>query len=137
METKKAIVILAFVAITSVIVTLSVYEYVTVVDVEELEMYLTVGEHVGFNVETSAIFFGTVPRRGSANRDIIISNSNGNPLKVNIKTFGKLSKWVYVSDNNFVLQPKENRTVRVTAVVPEDAKLGNYTGSLKIIFRNL
>jgi hypothetical protein len=135
MEAKKTIATLIFVVVASVVLTNVIYDYLTVVDSKELKMYLTVSDYVGFNVDPSALFFGTTLKGGKASRDVIVTNDFNLALKVDIHAFGELTKWVYVSDNGFLLQPDENKTVKVSVAVPKDVNFGNYTGILKISFR--
>lgn len=104
-------------------------------EVREYEIYLTVGSYVGFNVNSSALFFGTITAGGTGSREIIVNNHGALPRKVQVETSGNLSDWVKVSDNNFVLQGYENKSLEVNATVPEDAEFGNYTGILKLIFK--
>lgn len=137
MEAKKAVTILVLLISVSISMTIFVYNYLTVVDVKEFGMYLTVESYAGFNVGTEAIFFGTIPPGGGGSRNITLRNGYNIPLRIDIQAFGDLSRWVYVSENGFILQPDENKSVKVTTLVPGDAKFGNYTGSLKIIFRKV
>ncbi len=135
MEAEKAIVILIVAVLLSVSLTKLTYDYFTLVDTTRFDMYLTVSDYVGVNADTSAIFFGATFPGGSSNRLVLLNNSYSFPVKVELEAYGQLSNWVYFSDNGFVIEPNEGTTVNVHAIVPEKAKHGNYTGSLKIIFR--
>ena len=137
MEAEKAIVILVIVVLSSASLTKIVYDYFTLVDVVEFDMYLTVSDHVGVNVGTSAIFFGTTFPGGSSNRLVMLNNSYSFPVKVELYDSGDLSRWVYFSDNGFTIEPNVNGTVRVGVAIPEDSKYGNYTGKLRIVFRKI
>ena len=99
-------------------------------------MYLTVGDYVGFNVDTDAIYFGVINKSGSGSRIIDIKNTDV-PYMVNIESYGELAKWVYVSENNFLIRPYENKSLKVTVLVPPDAAYGNYAGLLKVILRKI
>lgn len=134
-EKRKRLLILTIVTITLIFSGYLLFNYSTIVDIKELKMYITVGEIVGFNVGTEAVFFGTIQRGGSGNRDLIVTNNYTFPVKIDIRAYGELAKWVYVSENGFLLQPNENKTVKVSLIVPKDANFGNYTGILKVNFR--
>lgn len=105
---------------------------------EDIDMYLTVvkGNMVGINTNTDALYFGKVRKGGVSTRKIIIGNNDEKPHLIQIKTFGDLSKWVYVSDNNFILHPGESKNVSVSCDVPKDADTGNYTGGLQVVYLN-
>ncbi len=107
--------------------------------VKEIDMYLKVveGYRVGVNTDTDALYFGKVRKGGLSTRRIIVSNYDDDPHFVQIRSLGELSKWVYVSDNNFLLAPNESRNVSVSCDVPRDAEAGNYTGKLQVIYYNL
>ena len=135
METKKAIIILVFAVVTSFILTNVIYDYLTIVDSKELKMYLTVADYAGFDVNTSALIFGTVPKGGSSSREVILTNDFNIPLKVDLKAYGELAGWVHVFENGFLMQPNVVKTVKVSATIPENAKFGNYAGILKISFQ--
>jgi hypothetical protein len=106
---------------------------------EEVDMYATVveGRMIGVNTDTDAIYFGKVRKGGLSTRKIIIDNNDEKPHLIQIKTFGDLSKWVYVSDNNFVLDPSGSKNVSVSCDVPKDAEVGNYTGKLQVVYLNM
>jgi hypothetical protein len=106
---------------------------------EEVGMYVTVveGRMIGVNTDTDALYFGKVRKGGLSTRTIILGNYDENPLLVQIRTFGDLSKWVYVSDNNFVLYPSESKNVSVSCDVPTDAEVGNYTGKMQVVYLNV
>jgi len=97
------------------------------------KMHLIVGDSPGFDTNNDYVVFGRVPPTGASTRHINLYNIN-ETRKVHITASGKLSSWVSVSENNFILQPNEARNLDVTASVPLDAKNGDYTGTLMIDF---
>lgn len=101
--------------------------------VTEYKMHLIVGDRIGFDLNREVITFGMVTPSGTATRHIDISNG-GHTSRVRITAFGELADWTVVSDNNFILQPHENKIIDVTVAVPADAELDEYTGTLKISF---
>ena len=134
MKIETASFILAGAVIISVIATVMVFHLVPSHETEELEMRLQVSDYVGFDVETSAIVFGTVPPGGMGQRDIIINNLADEPRNILIRAEGGLSEWVSVSENMFLVLANEEKPVSVHVQVPEDAEFGNYTGTMKIHF---
>jgi len=114
-----------------------IYSYYIIYDYQEKNMYLTVDNYVGMNVDSSAIYFGTVPPEGSSSRKIFLEHKHNKPLLIQLKTKGDLSKFVSVSENNFILEPNINKTIVVSVYVPKDMKYGNYTGRLAVVYRRI
>ena len=99
---------------------------------EQFNMYLTVGNYTGFNVDTSALFFGTVSPGGWSTRSLSITNHGNATTRVELQPTGNIS--VTFSTNGFNLEPGENKSVSVTATVPVDMPYGNYTGKLMLLY---
>jgi len=106
----------------------------TLYETKQIDMYLTVGNYTGFNVDTDAIYFGTIMPSGRGTRIINITNSNQISI-VNIKSYGELKEWIYISENNFILNPNEDKTVNVMVYVPKNIEYKDYKGVLKIRFK--
>ncbi len=115
------------------------FENFVIFSTEEVDMHIKVvgGKMIGINTDTDAIYFGKVRKGGLATRKIIIDNNDDRPHMIQIKTFGDLSKWVYVSENNFILDPSESKNVSVSCEVPTDVEIGNYTGKLQVVYLNV
>lgn len=99
---------------------------------EEIPVQLTVSDVVGFNVADDALYFGSVPPGSSADRVIHIKNDRFLFSRVNIKAFGKVAPWVYLSENNFYLRRNDIKDVNVRVVVPKDASYEDHNGTLKV-----
>src|SRR3989344_5117333 len=91
------------------------------VDSKEFQMYLNVDDYIGFNVDTEALFFGTVLAGGESSRSVNLENNFDVPLKVVIKAMGTLADWTSVSNNSFWMAANYTESVKVTIKVPEDA----------------
>lgn len=105
-----------------------------VMQTKELDMFLTVSNYTGFNVDTDAIYFGTIPNGGSGKRIILLHNLDVNS-EVLIKKEGNFMDWILLEENNFFMEANESKNVSVSVRVPADADYGNYTGKLKIVFK--
>lgn len=101
--------------------------------VTNYKMHLIVGDRIGFDLNREVITFGMITPSGTATRHIDIGN-RGYTSRVRITASGELADWMVASDNNFVLQPYENKIIDVTVIVPADAELDEYIGALKISF---
>lgn len=108
----------------------------TILETWQYDMFLNVDNYTGFNVETSAIFFGTVKPGAMSMRNIQFENNNVT-LKVVIFTEGDLAKWVYTDKNSFILNPSEKKTVTIKALVPKNAEFGNYNGKIIVQFEQI
>ena len=103
-------------------------------DTIELDAYLVVGDHLGFNVDTTAIYFGTAPPGASPSRSVYINNTGCRKSRVVVEVEGDFSEWVDISDNNFILLMGEGKDVDFVVTIPSDAGLGNYSSKVKFYF---
>jgi len=83
------------------------------------------------------ITFGKVPRGASSVAKLNISNYEESPVFVTINAKGKLSGWIGLSDNNFILEKNESKEIKVTATVPANAPSGNYSGTLFVVVKRV
>jgi len=132
-------VILAGVLIAGVAATYFFIQTFLVADIYEIKMDVKVIDEnrVGVTVDTDALHFGKVPREGAGMRNITLDNNDARPHLVKMKAFGNISQFIYVSENDFVMEPKESRNVTVTANPSSDVQTGYYEGTLQIIFMNM
>ncbi|MEM2874319.1 MAG: hypothetical protein QW063_02665 [Candidatus Nanoarchaeia archaeon] len=125
---KKILIIAIFVMCIAVVVL-----YITPLSVETREMHIivTTEKHVGINLDTDKIYFGTVPVEGSAIRNVTIANS-GSKKRFVLSVEGPLESWTVASQSRFILQSGENKTVSIHVTVPKNATPGEYTSDLVI-----
>lgn len=107
-----------------------------------LNLYLTIEDSqiLGFNSDYNpgAVYFGTMPPNAiNAFRNVTITNDFENDRKVELVTIGDLESWISYSENGFILKPKEVKDVTLTATIPENPKIGNYTGELLVYLRKV
>jgi len=129
----RAILILALVLLAAGIALIAA-SWLIPASTQEFDMYLAVGDHAGFNIDTSAIFFGMVTPNGQSTRTVTITNYANVTTRIELQTSGELARLVSFSNNSFSLAPGENSSVAVTASVPVDMPYGNYTGTLAILY---
>jgi len=134
-KTKRAILTLLLIAAISSISTYFIYTYLESYEIKTIDMHLTVGNYTGFDVTTNALVFGTVMPSSYAKRKINITNINERIHKIYIKPTGELAEWITLSENKFVLKEDQSKEIAIRIDVPYDAKYGEHTGSLKIIFK--
>ncbi|MFH1424088.1 MAG: carboxypeptidase regulatory-like domain-containing protein [archaeon] len=102
-------------------------------EVQELGMYLTVGSHIGVNVDSDAIYFGTIPPGGAGRRGIIVKNDLSENRKITLHVTGDFADWIFVSENNFVLEPYGQKDIYVSVNVPKNADKRDYTGTFLMV----
>lgn len=133
---KKTITTLViwFFVISIIFLTASLTLSTLVQEFKNLDIQLTVANHLGFNTDMDKLYLGTVPRGNTASRPVLIENKEYEKSVVRLKVFGELKNWVTVSENNFILKKGESKTVKVEVNVPENAELKDYKSRLVIFF---
>jgi len=134
MKSNKFLLLILTTILVSFSLTFLFYTSYFIQDVQELDMKLKIGDVVGLDTNTSVISFGTIPQRGSAQRYIILENMKDKPLRVHTKKSGEMAEWVYLSEDNFILEPRERKELTVTAIPSKDAEKGAYKGKVRFIF---
>ena len=107
----------------------------------EIDMYLEVTDKdkaFGINIDTDALYFGYLPYGGGATRRINITNHYDRPVSVYIlKDDSMLADLIYIQEDNFFLEAKENRLVPIKVSVPKSFYSGNFSGTLTVDIRNV
>jgi len=133
MRLKLLILLIVFSSLVSGMAAFLAYRAVNApIETKSIPMHLKVSESPSVNIDTDALYFGGVPPSGSSMRQISISNGKAISVRAVLLAEGGLAPWMYISENTVLLRPNETAMVNVTIVVPSDAKLGNYTGSLLV-----
>lgn len=123
--------------IVILLVPLLVYAYSSFITlhIKEIEMKIKVDDVIGINVENTSLNFGRTYPGSLVFRKINLTNNYNFPIKISILNTGDISQFVYVSENDFLLRPKELRQVTYYVDVPKDAEYRNFTGISKVIFK--
>ena len=129
-KTVLAIAILAFLAFIMLITKPN-----TVYDIKEYDLKVTVGDKVGINLNTTSLDFGIKPGF-SSKRELIIENNLNKTVRVELLAYGEIKKLVVPGENDFVIDPLSKKTVTIIVKTPESQALGDYTGTLKAIFKS-
>lgn len=102
-------------------------------EIREIPIHFIVGDHVGINLDTNAVNFGTV-KQGSGyrlQREMVIGNELALSRQVQMTVTGDIAPLVSVSPSAFILAPGENRAVNITLTTIPTLPEGNYTGILR------
>jgi len=127
----------SLVVIITIAGTLLFYNFFIVLDVEEIGIDLTIGDHIGFNIDTDAIHFGTLPKGAEGKRKITIENKFDRTVRTNIKIGKDISKFISVSENNFKLKANEEKNVTFIAKAPLDEEFRMYNSTVRIFFTRI
>lgn len=90
---------------------------------------------IGIHTGTAALYFGRIPSGDGGRRFINFTNDHKIPVEVQITLKGELAEWVRISDNYFVLQPKEMQQISVDIDIPKGTVPGNYTGNMFVLMK--
>ncbi len=71
--------------------------------------------------------FGKVSPGLYNERELNLGNTYEFPVKVEITTKGNASQFIQLEDNDFILEPKESRSLKVVAHVPFNHSIANGT----------
>lgn len=85
---------------------------------------------VGFDVNGTALTFGMLKLGGSANRNIIFSNSYDFPVVLQISLEGSISPYMKYEPSVYV-DKNETKKISFSVVSPWNADVGHYDGYVK------
>ncbi len=140
MKVKKFIYLLVIIIALSITLTYISYKgFYKDIKIDEINMDLNVTSRknaYGVNIDSDAIHLGMLPLGAASTRHLdIVNNYNYTILFYITKDNSELSSIVDINPNYFVLKPKENKTIDVSATVPENFKPKHYYGKLNIMIR--
>jgi hypothetical protein len=91
---------------------------------------------IGVVVDTWNLKFGSIPVGGSSSRYIELVNLGQRDAKVLFRAYGNISSYVGFSENNFILHPQDNVTVKIIFRPGDNpGTVGNYTGEIDKIVK--
>jgi hypothetical protein len=114
-----------------------IYVIIVPASVEELDMQIEVANYFGIKTDNDAVYFGAVTPGSTGKRDITIVHDLILPKRVVLAPQGELAEWVTFSEDSFWLGSDVPKVVTLYAHTPSTAENGNYSGLIKIKFRNL
>lgn len=127
-----AVMILIGAALITVVFTLFFSPF-SLFEARDIPMDITVSNYTGFNVDNDSIHFGTLMRGSSGSRNITITNNRSSSCSITTHLLGDLSKWVSVSEREFIVDSHKSAVITVRVSVPYTAEFGNYTGTLRFV----
>src|SRR3989344_7536237 len=109
------------------------FYFIFIVDVQRYRVNANFGDHLGFNLDNDAIYFGTLIIGTEAKKSITIYNSNNYTVKVRNYLFGDLNKYVFKTNNKSYLEPYEYYDMELVAKSDGSIR-GAYNSTLIIFF---
>lgn len=86
---------------------------------------------VGINVDTDALYFGTIGPNSGVRRHFDITNENNTTCDFVLSADGSAKSWL-TFENNFTLGVDENKAITVELLAPPNAADGNYAGNINV-----
>jgi hypothetical protein len=135
---KYKIFIVAFLVLMIFIsLGLLMYNFYVILETRTLAMQFEIGDKIGMNADTDALYFGKSYPGSVVKRYLNMSNNNNFPLFVSIIIKGDIAQFISVSDNDFELQPGELKVITYFLRTDKNSVYGNYTGQTTILFKRL
>jgi hypothetical protein len=91
-----------------------------------------VGDHVGFDLNSSVITFGMVTPGGSSSRGINILESDV-ARHAKLYARGDVSKFISTSQYSVYVAPESVQEIMLDVNIPVDLSFGNYSGKVKVV----
>jgi len=129
MKIQRIILILITLVILVIAGTIYYYSFFKVIKVQKANYFFSVDEKVGLNADMDALKFGSVPSGSVGTRGVLFKNTFDKAIIIRIKISGEKKEWIYSEENDFILEPEEEKKVKFIVTVPDNAKNHiNYTG---------
>lgn len=137
MRRNTFLAIILVVAMLSMLGTYGIHSYIVHKDVRTVGLRVTVGDYVGFDTNTSALIFGTVPPGGQSMRFINVTHDEPYDMHVTMAVEGNISGLIRVSEQEFIVGKGESRRLKVYADPDKDIGYGDYSGTLYLYFQRV
>ena len=127
--------LLVFLIILTIFLIINLISNFNILEKKEIFTSFTVSEHVGFDLNNSALTFGLVQPGHSSSREIFIENNHDVSVLVIIQSKGDISDFLIVSENSFYLNSGEEKKIDFSVILPKDLEFGKYEGEIEVIFK--
>ncbi len=95
---------------------------------------IKVTDYYGVNLDNSSIVLGAVKPGGQAQRNFTIRNNDDEPHRIIIRINGPIEDWSFVTPNEYMLLPGEEKNMELVTKVPGNMPYGNYTSEVIALF---
>ena len=140
MKKKNKLIIASVLFITILFLCIFLFsnliDYLSVLEKQEIYAKVEVSDHYGFDINGSALVFGMLIPGTSASKEISIENNHDQIVKIEIYATGEIKDFIRVSENNFVLIPREFKEINFDVYIPKGAEHRIYDGKVVVVTKN-
>ena len=136
MKKNKFFVLLVIGVFAFSLLTVFVYNRLTIYKIMEIGTKVKIGDHIGLNADSDSLNFGTLLPNTEGIKSITITNQEDYPMEIIISNSGQIEHWIQISDNNFILDSGKNKSVTFT-VTPSTKEIGSYNGIVMVVFKRV
>jgi len=102
-------------------------------EIDFVDVYFNVKKGTsGFNLNSSALTFGTVSPGGGAVRNITLINDEDREVKIKVFISRNIADFIIATPDEFSLGPWEKQELRFKLIAPLGTEEGEYQGRIKI-----
>lgn len=130
----KVMVIVLIIVLLSISIVEIVYFFYKIRHIETISIKLEVSEKPAFTTGTVGLDLGILGRGDSLTREVMLVNQEDKEFKVKVSAKGGVVRFTNFSGSSFILKGKEIKALPFSILIPSNAKYGNYTGKMVIIF---
>jgi len=129
---KNLVILAIFISLIAFLMTLSVYFYYTnpISEFSYFSNAFVTRNTEGFDLNSSAITFGSLPVGGSSTRAIVVNNSYPFAIRVKPNVEGTISR--IIDYEPITIQPYESSKLYFTVHAYSIDLIGNYTGNISV-----
>lgn len=129
---KNLLILAFFISLVVFLMTISIYFYY-ITPISEFSLQTTgfvTEDTAGFDVNSTALTFGSIVVGGSSTRSVLVNNSYPFPVRVKPEIEGNIED--FVTYDPLVVGPYESSKFYITFSVDSIDLLGNYSGNVSI-----
>jgi len=129
--------ILIILIIIAVFLIINLISNFNILEKKQIFASFIISEHIGFDLNDSALTFGLVQPGYSSSRKISVENNHEVPVLVIIKSKGDVSDFLIVSENDFILKPNKKKEISFSVFPSRDVESREYKGVVEIILKKI
>lgn len=105
-----------------------------ILEKKEIAAALSVNQIASFNLNKTALTFGTIPPGSSASRNLTLENNYNFPIKFDFRAKGNIKEFL-VFDKVIYLEKGEKKSIRISTIIPNNQDYGNYSGKILVTIK--
>ena len=133
-KTRQFLVYMCILFVFALLVTIFSYYTFHPLTRQEIPIQLSVGDYVGINLDTDALYFGTLRPDSQVERPLLF---RADRYPISVQLIIENIPFVTAEESLFTLQKGESKAVRFFAQVDKDTEQKDYTGKLIVLTKKL